>query len=181
MLRFPRAGDRDDKSQALCGLVTRLTRTQCSRPKFPPMSVAGHSRRLDRITATSGLPRSADILRIGGHVSKVSGADIASRHQRMELVTGRLASVDVRISPVTILPTPDTTSTTSDISPIWPIGCKAPSCVCHVGEFIGDNCSRSDCVMRIPRFAYSIASDLVAPFSAPLINNASTDGTRASA
>ena len=45
MLRFSRASDRDGKSQAICGLVTRLTRTQCSQPKCPPMSVAGHSRR----------------------------------------------------------------------------------------------------------------------------------------
>ncbi len=43
MLKFPRASDRDGKSQAICGLVTRLTRTQCSQPKFPPMSIAINS------------------------------------------------------------------------------------------------------------------------------------------
>ena len=39
------------------------------------MSATGHSRRFDRTTATSGLPRRTDILRISGHVSKVPTTD----------------------------------------------------------------------------------------------------------
>jgi hypothetical protein len=45
--------------------------------RLGPMSETGHSRRFDRTTATSGLPRRTDILRIGGHVSKVPTGDIA--------------------------------------------------------------------------------------------------------
>jgi len=41
MLRFPRAGDRDDKSQALCGLCYPADEDPVFSPKFPPMSVAG--------------------------------------------------------------------------------------------------------------------------------------------
>ena len=42
------------------------------------MTGLGHSRRFGRTTATSGLPRRTDILRIDGHVSKVnkSGSDV---------------------------------------------------------------------------------------------------------
>ena len=40
-----------------------------------PMSQLGHSRRFDRTTATSGLPRRTDILRISGHVLKVPTTD----------------------------------------------------------------------------------------------------------
>jgi hypothetical protein len=47
-------------------------------PKLRSANMAdkGHSRRFDRITATSGLPRRTDILRIGGHVSKVPDSDV---------------------------------------------------------------------------------------------------------
>jgi hypothetical protein len=41
------------------------------------MSVPGHSRRFDRITATSVLPRT-DILWIGGPVSKVPKPEVSS-------------------------------------------------------------------------------------------------------
>jgi hypothetical protein len=44
------------------------------------MSEMGHSRRIDRAPFTSGLPRLADILRVGRHVSKVPKADIAGRY-----------------------------------------------------------------------------------------------------
>ena len=40
------------------------------------MSPLGHSRRSDRATFTSGLPRLADIHRVGRHVSNVPGAEV---------------------------------------------------------------------------------------------------------
>src|SRR6266496_6721911 len=54
------------------GAVVRADRWRKSE------SALGHSRRFDRITATSGLHRSADILMIGGHVSKVPIGAIGS-------------------------------------------------------------------------------------------------------
>jgi hypothetical protein len=41
------------------------------------MSDLGHSRRSDRAPFTSGLPRLADILRVGRHVSNVPKAALA--------------------------------------------------------------------------------------------------------
>ena len=41
-----------------------------------PMSELGHSRRIDRAPFTFGLPRLADILRVGRHVLKVPEADL---------------------------------------------------------------------------------------------------------
>jgi len=64
------------------------------------MSELGHSRRYERAPFTSGLPRLADILRVGRHVSKgqerkcpgsrgtsvlPSGADIVSLPQHVRL------------------------------------------------------------------------------------------------
>jgi len=42
------------------------------------MTGLGHSRRIERAPFTSGLPRLADILRVGRHVSKVPTSDMAA-------------------------------------------------------------------------------------------------------
>src|SRR6266478_467231 len=70
----------------------------------------------------------------------------------------------------------------SEISPIWPTGCRASSCAYVSMGCIGDLIvPGATAFTRIPRFAYSIASDLVAPFRLPFVSEASTDGMRASA
>src|SRR5580704_14226195 len=51
----------------------------------------------------------------------------------------------------------------SEISPIWPTGCKASSCAYVATGFIGDlMIPGATAFTLIPRLAYSIASDLVA-------------------
>ena len=68
----------------------------------------------------------------------------------------------------------------SEISPMWPTGCSAPSCACVSIACIGVLMTPgATAFARIPRFAYSIASDLVAALRPPLVSEASTDGTPA--
>jgi hypothetical protein len=59
----------------MLGEIQWLYSTIVDRCPAMPTSEMGQSRRFDRMTATSGLPRRTDILRVGGHVSKVPAGD----------------------------------------------------------------------------------------------------------
>ena len=64
------------------------------------------------------------------------------------------------------------------ISPMWPTGCRAPSAAWVPGGCIGVLMTPGETAFtRMPRLAYSIASDLVAAFRPPLVSDASTEGT----
>jgi hypothetical protein len=68
----------------------------------------------------------------------------------------------------------------SEISPIWLTGCRAPSCACVSPGCIGVLTMRgATALTRMPCFAYSIESDLVAAARPPLVSDASAAGTSA--
>jgi hypothetical protein len=53
------------------------------------MSAAGHSRRFGRLPTTSGIPRLADILRVGRYVSKVPLSEVLRLHSFDRLIRGQ--------------------------------------------------------------------------------------------
>src|SRR5216684_1015807 len=66
----------------------------------------------------------------------------------------------------------------SEISPIRPSGCSLASCACVSTGCIGVLMTPGATAFTLmPRFAYSIASDLVAALKPPFVSEASTDGT----
>src|SRR6266513_808322 len=66
----------------------------------------------------------------------------------------------------------------SEISPIRPSGCSWASCACVSTACIGVLMTPGATAFTLmPRFAYSIASDLVAALKPPFVSEASTDGT----
>src|SRR5438105_1844648 len=65
----------------------------------------------------------------------------------------------------------------SEISPRRPTGCRAASCAYASTGYIGVLIvPGATAFTRMPRLAYSIASDLVAAFRPPFVNTASTGG-----
>src|SRR5215831_4641072 len=70
----------------------------------------------------------------------------------------------------------------SEISPRRATGCRAASCAYSSTECIGVLMTPGETAFtRIPRLAYSMASDLVAAFRPPFVSAASTAGTPAMA
>ena len=64
------------------------------------------------------------------------------------------------------------------ISPIRPTGCRSARNSCVSGGCIGVLMMPGETAFtRMPLLAYSMASDLVAAFNPPLVNEASADGT----
>ena len=71
-----------------------------------------------------------------------------------------------------------TASTISSISPIRPTGCRAARNSCVSAGCIGVRMMPgATALTRMPRAAYSMASDLVTAFRPPLVSDASADGT----
>jgi hypothetical protein len=60
---------------AIKAINSRVEKRKTIRCPALCMSAGGQSRHFDRALATSGLPRLADILKVGRHVSKVPPAD----------------------------------------------------------------------------------------------------------